>query len=236
MEKRFLLAGLAMLAIPGCGCRNERGHVRHIICKEEPACIETCARPDSLEQNVMPDRKSQRSQPASGEDIEGFAFEEPGNTFKLLDETGTAPMPGTPEEREAWFDERAEAAQKHGFKTIYFGFAEHNLRKDQEEALEQNLKKIHAATKKGTVLVEGHACSFGGNREYNIHLSHERAKAVKDFLVERGIPEEKLKVVGRGNDMKIVREGDCEQQAPNRRVEFHLLGEGQKEPMAQEPA
>lgn len=231
MEKRFLLAGLAILLIPACGCRKERDHVRHVVCKEEPACIETFVQPMcESEQVIMPSRKPHKTSRPTSEDIEGFAFEEQGNTFKLLDEEGVAPQQGTPEERDAWFDERTEQAQKHGFKTIYFGYGEYALQPDQQAALEHNLKKISAATKKGTVIVEGHACNFGGSHEYNMHLSHDRAKAVKRFLVDRGVAEDKLEAVGRGNEMRIVLDGDKEQQAPNRRVEFYLKEGDTKEP------
>src|SRR5262245_44690652 len=48
-----------------------------------------------------------------------------------------------------------------------------------------------------TILVTGHTDRFGSN-EYNQKLSERRANAVKDYLVSRDIPADRVTVEGRG--------------------------------------
>ena len=118
----------------------------------------------------------------------------------------------------------AENRARYGFETIYFNFNKYGMKDDQKSAIEHNLKKIKELIRRGkTVMLEGHACDSAGSQNYNMFLSEKRAKKVRDYLISQGVPADKLKVVGRGNEMPIVAHGDREQQAPNRRVEFYVL-------------
>ena len=47
--------------------------------------------------------------------------------------------------------------------------------------------------------VEGHTDSVGGD-EYNQKLSENRARAVRDYLVQQGIPDERHRVARAGQD------------------------------------
>jgi peptidoglycan-associated lipoprotein len=53
---------------------------------------------------------------------------------------------------------------------------------------------------KKSITVEGH-CDERGTKQYNRHLGENRAKAVKDFLVSRDIPANKIKIVSHGKDL-----------------------------------
>lgn len=59
--------------------------------------------------------------------------------------------------------------------------------------------------------------------EVLIPLSRARAARIKDYLVSKGIEEERLDVVGRGGEDPLVPFGDEENRWKNRRVEFILL-------------
>ena len=61
-----------------------------------------------------------------------------------------------------------------------------------------------------------------GNAEYNLKLSQERADAVKARLVSRGVPEDQVTAIGKGMANPLVKAGDEEKQAPNRRVEIKI--------------
>jgi outer membrane protein OmpA-like peptidoglycan-associated protein len=73
-----------------------------------------------------------------------------------------------------------------------------------------------------------------GTDSYNLKLSRLRAEAVRDYLVERGVPGPRLKAVGRGNAEPVVHCGDdggeWDQKAldlclePNRRIEIERIG------------
>jgi outer membrane protein OmpA-like peptidoglycan-associated protein len=69
--------------------------------------------------------------------------------------------------------------------------------------------------------VEGHT-SNDGIRDENLKLSRERANAVKNYLVSKGISATRITARGFGPD-KMLNAGKTEaQKAQNRRVELKL--------------
>lgn len=87
------------------------------------------------------------------------------------------------------------------------------------------------------VIVVGHTDRIG-SREYNLDLSERRAEAVRDYLVEGGIPENRITARGVGNDESLLETSDCrglgsnaatiECLAPDRRVVVEI--DGTREP------
>ncbi|MBI5202679.1 MAG: OmpA family protein, partial [Elusimicrobia bacterium] len=73
--------------------------------------------------------------------------------------------------------------------------------------------------------ITAHTCAIG-TRDYNMKLSRERAKAVKEALVQRGVPPPSIRYLGRGPDEPIDTNRTEEGREKNRRVEFHLLKRG----------
>jgi OOP family OmpA-OmpF porin len=57
-----------------------------------------------------------------------------------------------------------------------------------------------------------------GNDDYNLGLSQRRADAVRDYLVEKGTPAERLTAVGLGEADPIADNDTEEGRALNRRV------------------
>ncbi len=72
------------------------------------------------------------------------------------------------------------------------------------------------------VEVQGHT-DERGNDAYNLKLSDERAKAVKAYLVDKGIAEDRLDGQGYGETQPIDRRSNEQAWAKNRRVEFLIL-------------
>ncbi|RMH40376.1 MAG: OmpA family protein [Deltaproteobacteria bacterium] len=70
-----------------------------------------------------------------------------------------------------------------------------------------------------TVRIEGHTDSRG-SRAYNLRLSDARAKAVRDYLIAKGIAPERMVAQGFGEDVPIADNRTAEGRAQNRRVEF----------------
>jgi outer membrane protein OmpA-like peptidoglycan-associated protein len=115
----------------------------------------------------------------------------------------------------------AEGDDAKSFKTIYFNFDESGIRIDQEANVKADIKKAREVVAKGeNVIVEGHACHSAGSRTYNVLISERRAQEVAERLVNNGIGTEQIKVVARGTEMPLIKDGDREQQGPNRRVEI----------------
>ncbi len=74
------------------------------------------------------------------------------------------------------------------------------------------------------VEVGGHTDSKGSN-EYNRSLSDRRAKAVRDYLVSRGIGRSRLEAKGYGESEPIASNDNDAGRSKNRRVELKKLGE-----------
>ena len=62
-----------------------------------------------------------------------------------------------------------------------------------------------------------------GTSGYNEDLSLRRAKAVKAFLIDKGIPEERLTAKGYGAEVPIASNTSEEGRAKNRRTEFKVI-------------
>ncbi|HKF26564.1 MAG TPA: OmpA family protein [Candidatus Acidoferrum sp.] len=72
--------------------------------------------------------------------------------------------------------------------------------------------------------VEGHTDSVGGD-EYNQRLSENRAGAVRDYLVQQGIPADAIVARGLGKTQPVATNDTSEGRQQNRRVELVLSGE-----------
>ena len=53
------------------------------------------------------------------------------------------------------------------------------------------IKRILSADPGFTIVIEGH-CDERGSEEYNLALGDRRALAVKEFLVQLGVPEDRF--------------------------------------------
>jgi outer membrane protein OmpA-like peptidoglycan-associated protein len=123
------------------------------------------------------------------------------------------------------------------FKTVYFDWDSHSIRKDQEEVIAYNAelaKQIIAEHEAmgltaPTFVIEGHSCTAGkASNTYKLVLSEKRAKALSDRLVSLGLPQEHIKIVGRGVEMPAVVDGAIvdgsrKEQWPNRRDEMRMI-------------
>lgn len=72
------------------------------------------------------------------------------------------------------------------------------------------------------VVVEGHTCNIGTDA-YNQKLSERRAKAVKDYLVKKGVRADNLETVGYGEMQPMADNKTKSGRELNRRVEFKIL-------------
>jgi len=104
---------------------------------------------------------------------------------------------------------------------VLFEFDESTLLPIAEERLGQVATALRAEEDGPPIRIEGHA-DAQGPEEYNEELSLRRAQAVKSFLVQRGVPEERLSVEGHGEKDPIATNDTPEGRANNRRVEIVL--------------
>ena len=70
--------------------------------------------------------------------------------------------------------------------------------------------------------IEGNTDSTG-SRPYNIQLSHQRADAVRDYLIGKyGFPSARLRTAGNGPDKPIATNGTAEGREKNRRTDIKV--------------
>lgn len=70
-------------------------------------------------------------------------------------------------------------------------------------------------------VVEGHADKSGANA-YNMGLSERRAQAVRDALIQRGWPAERIEIRAMGEEEPLVETADGVREPANRRVRIAL--------------
>ena len=70
--------------------------------------------------------------------------------------------------------------------------------------------------------ISGHTSSEG-DKDFNQKLSEDRAEAVKQWLVDKGIPADRIKTRGVGPDEPIADNKTAAGRAKNRRIEFKVV-------------
>ncbi|MBD3273558.1 OmpA family protein [Candidatus Dependentiae bacterium] len=123
----------------------------------------------------------------------------------------------------AWDEEEVEELN---FKTVQFDINKNDITQEQKELVKENIQAAKDAVANGkTVIVQGHCCQLG-SASYNIPLSERRAEAIKAEMVRNGIPEDKIRTIGYGQEMPVVWSEKTEKKelvkelAPNRRAEI----------------
>jgi outer membrane protein OmpA-like peptidoglycan-associated protein len=103
---------------------------------------------------------------------------------------------------------------------VYFDFKSTRLRADAVRILQEKAVVVDRASA-WVVLVQGHA-DRQGPAEYNKVLAQRRADAVRQFLIELGVPEASIKVVAIGQEGALCDEPTKECQQLNRRVHVEI--------------
>ncbi|GMT97729.1 hypothetical protein KH5H1_18480 [Corallococcus caeni] len=88
-------------------------------------------------------------------------------------------------------------------------------------AARDRLSEVATALKesKNPLLIEGHTDSRGTD-DYNEQLSERRAESVRNFLVNQGVPAERIQIRGMGEERPVASNSTAEGRANNRRVEI----------------
>jgi peptidoglycan-associated lipoprotein len=103
-----------------------------------------------------------------------------------------------------------------------FEYDKSDIREDARTALTKDadaLKAIFASIPDVTVTIEGH-CDERGSAEYNLALGDRRATAAKEFLVQLGVPGDKLKTISYGKERPQCTDHDESCWQKNRRAHF----------------
>ncbi len=99
---------------------------------------------------------------------------------------------------------------------VYFDFDRYTLRPEATRILDEAISAMRE-TPTLRIEIEGHTCNIG-TAEYNLALGNRRATAVKDYLVSRGITEDRLRTVSYGEERPKYDNSREETRRLNRRA------------------
>jgi outer membrane protein OmpA-like peptidoglycan-associated protein len=223
MEKRVVLSITMLLSLAGCG----GGHKQKQVTKQVDVF-------SSSEIPLVVDIEEE-DEATDGEVVSFFdEFDEFDDADAAVDTlvVREAFDAADAQEVESSIITWSEIEQEEEFQKIYFDFAKHNIKQNQQKNVKANttkLKEVLASVDEDTIiLVEGHTDHAAGSTTYNHWLGEQRAKEVFDHLVSQGINPDRIRVVTRGQECPAIVNGSpvtgsIDQQWPNRRVEIHLV-------------
>jgi outer membrane protein OmpA-like peptidoglycan-associated protein len=117
----------------------------------------------------------------------------------------------------------------HGQVKFLFGKSKITQTVDPvSDSLLQEVKRVIDGHPEITLIeVQGHTDNVG-DPEYNMILSRARANAVRDWLVSRGIPADRLVAKGYGMSKPQAPSDTAEGRQENRRVQFVIITKDEK--------
>ncbi|MFZ1745933.1 MAG: OmpA family protein [Nitrospirales bacterium] len=102
---------------------------------------------------------------------------------------------------------------------IYFDYDRFSIRADAISVLQENAQALASGLANNRIVIEGH-CDQRGTESYNMVLGERRANAVREYLVDLGVPSENLQVVSYGKEKPFCTDQNEECWQENRRGHF----------------
>lgn len=112
----------------------------------------------------------------------------------------------------------APAPKKLVLKGVNFDFDESTIRQADLVNIDKDVATLEQWGKVN-IEVAGHTDSRGSD-EYNMSLSQQRADAVRNYLIKKGIGADRLTAVGYGESQPVADNATDEGRFKNRRVEL----------------
>ncbi|HPC99233.1 MAG TPA: OmpA family protein, partial [Bacteroidales bacterium] len=116
---------------------------------------------------------------------------------------------------------KVKVGKKVVLNNIFFELGKAVLTRDSFEELDK-LAGIMNDNPTMKIEISGHTDNTG-SAVINARLSTERARAVVDYLVAKGIDKSRMTYMGYGPDQPVADNATAEGRARNRRVEFKIL-------------
>lgn len=109
-------------------------------------------------------------------------------------------------------------------RNIYFDFDKYDIKSQYTNNLNElvDYMKDNPGAK---IEIGGHT-DYVGTDEYNMVLSGRRAMAVKNYLVDRGVKQDKVEIKKYGESAPIASNSSNATRKYNRRIEFKVLEQG----------
>ncbi len=104
---------------------------------------------------------------------------------------------------------------------LFFDFAKAHIRPESARSLNK-LYDLLAASPKTEIMIVGHTDNIG-NKQFNVKLSYQRTESVKQYLINKGIAADRIKVYGYGPNKPLTSNKNEADRQINRRVEFTIM-------------
>jgi peptidoglycan-associated lipoprotein len=104
----------------------------------------------------------------------------------------------------------------------FFDYDKSDINGDGRDALTRDaagIKAILGAFPNAVIMIEGH-CDERGSAEYNLGLGDRRASSAKEFLVQLGVPADRIKPISYGKERPQCTDATEACYQKNRRVHF----------------
>ena len=142
---------------------------------------------------------------------------------KCPNEAGVAENNGCPKVEEAVVTEEVRNVFKKAMQGIQFETAKATIKTISYPILDQ-IVAVLEMNPSYKLEISGHTDNQG-DYEKNVKLSQDRAQAVMEYLISKGIDSERLTAVGYGPDRPIADNSTSQGRKTNRRVEFEITYE-----------
>jgi outer membrane protein OmpA-like peptidoglycan-associated protein len=107
--------------------------------------------------------------------------------------------------------------------SVKFSFDADKVPQGAQAILDDLATKVKGLDRTVYLEIEGHTDNIG-SEEYNQHLAHARAEAVRDYLAEKdGIPLHAMNIISFGESKPLAANTTAEGRAQNRRVVIPVL-------------
>ena len=116
-------------------------------------------------------------------------------------------------------EKRLNIPQRVG--SVSFDFDSTKVNKFDKLLIEEAVKKSKQMSQEHKIVVTGHADTIGTD-EYNHKLGLQRARTIKEMLIEKGIDENRIKVMTHGEDHPLIETTDWFNRSINRRAVIEL--------------
>jgi outer membrane protein OmpA-like peptidoglycan-associated protein len=104
---------------------------------------------------------------------------------------------------------------------IFFDFDKASLKKESIPELDRVANFLNRNSEV-RILLEGHTDDVGA-LDYNVKLSENRSKAVREYLINKNINADRINTQGFGSKNPLINDKTEEARATNRRVEMKIL-------------
>ncbi|WLD23043.1 OmpA family protein [Flavobacterium dauae] len=209
-------------AMQGCPDSDGDGIPNHVdACPEEPGLKEFNGCPDTDGDGIA-DKDDECPEEAGPKENNGCPWPDTDGDGvfdkddECVDVAGPASNKGCPEVKE----EHIKQLNEYG-KTILFNTGKSTFQ-EQSFAVLDNMAKVMNQFPNAKFAIEGHTDSTGSDK-INNPLSNDRANAVRDYLISKGISASRLTAEGFGSKNPIDDNKTAAGRANNRRTEIKLI-------------